>query len=98
MGEKFEADKDYSTAHNFFQKCREAAKASWDKHGEGEACGKIGSLYVQTGDYEQSISYLQSFAMLANDTGNLRIIFYYYMYIDYNLCVCFLLNDRFDGW
>lgn len=69
-GEEYEKVKDFDNAYIFYQKCQNSAKSCWDKNAEGEACGKIGALLVQKGLYEDAIPYLQSFYLLAGDTGS----------------------------
>lgn len=70
LAEKANSQNKLDVSLEFYNKCLEAAKKSWDKSSEAEANGKIGSLLLNRGEAQQSLYFLRQQSQLSADLGN----------------------------
>lgn len=69
LAQKFENDGSTELALDMYLKCLDASIKSWDKGGEGEVNGKIGSLLIDSGRVAESIPYLQQQSEISAEIG-----------------------------
>ncbi len=69
LATKFEENGAIDDAVDMYHRCLEAAKKSWDKAAECEANGRIGTIYLNKGQAQASLPYLQQQSHLASELG-----------------------------
>lgn len=70
LAQKHEKQGELDEALDYYNKCLEASKKSWDRAAEGEANGKIGNLLLNKGDAQSSLPYLKQQSQIAADLGH----------------------------